>query len=169
VRFPDLSSRLAGTVDIVAPTPRFSSYSQPHSVICNGEDPYASAVGIEHLGRAAPRGAGFSAVNTSANGGFRAAVPFAEQVTQYLQPRGYQVDPNAFYLIDVCSNDVKYAIEKRGDGPFPVGSGVQSYIAQAAGALVDGIAGLYNSGARNFIVANIPESGVRDKSISILF
>jgi phospholipase/lecithinase/hemolysin len=93
-------------------------------------------------------------VNTSANGGFKAAIPTVTQIANYLAARGNQADPNALYLISSGGNDISFALGQSGTGPFP--SDATAYATSRATGLAIAIASLMSAGAKTFVVANLP-------------
>jgi outer membrane lipase/esterase len=95
-------------------------------------------------------------VNTAVTGGFGAAVPTVTQIANYLTATGGHADANALYLISSGGNDVSFATGGTGTGPFPANP--QAYIVSAADGLVGAVASLQASGARYFIVPDLPSS-----------
>ncbi len=95
-------------------------------------------------------------VNTSTNGGFKAAIPTVTQIANYLAANGNKADANALYLISSGGNEVKFAAGLSGTGPFP--SDPTSYMTTRANSLATAIASLMSGGAKRFVVANLPAS-----------
>jgi phospholipase/lecithinase/hemolysin len=93
--------------------------------------------------------------NTSANGGFQAAVPTVTQIANYLSAAG-KADPKALYLISSGGNDVTFAAGASGTGPFPANP--DQYLANAANALAQAITSLKAAGATHIVVANLASS-----------
>jgi phospholipase/lecithinase/hemolysin/sRNA-binding regulator protein Hfq len=89
-------------------------------------------------------------VNTSANGGFRAAIPTVTQIANYLAAKGNQADANALYLISSGTNDTGFALGGIGSGPFP--SDPTAYLTNSANRLATAIASLKSAGAKHFVV-----------------
>ena len=94
--------------------------------------------------------------NTSVNGGFKAAVPTATQIANYLAANGGHADPAALYLVSSGGNDVSFAAGQSGAGPFPADPA--AYVTARANSLATAIAGIKSAGGRNFLVANLPAS-----------
>jgi outer membrane lipase/esterase len=94
-------------------------------------------------------------VNSSVNGGFRAAVPTVAQIASYLSGAG-KADPKALYLISSGGNDVAFAAGLTGLGGFPPDPG--QYVTDAANALAQAIASLKGAGATHLVVANLTSS-----------
>ena len=92
--------------------------------------------------------------NTSANGGFKAAIPTVTQIANYLAAN--QADANALYLISSGGNDVSFASGAAGNGPYP--SDPTASITSSANSLATAIATLKLAGARTIVVASQPES-----------
>jgi phospholipase/lecithinase/hemolysin len=89
-------------------------------------------------------------VNSAATGGFGAAVPTVQQISNYLMAHGNMADSQALYLIHSGDNDVSYANQDTGQAPFPPDP--TAYVTQAANDLANAIIGLHNAGAQNIIV-----------------
>jgi outer membrane lipase/esterase len=79
-------------------------------------------------------------VNSSANGGFGAAVPTVTQINNYLTANGGRANPNALYLISSGGNDIGFATGNSGTGPFP--QNPQDYLVSAAQGLASAVAKL---------------------------
>ena len=95
-------------------------------------------------------------VNTTANGGFRAAVPTVTQIANYLSAQGNRADPNALYLISSGGNDTSFAAGQTGSGPYP--GDPTAYVTSRASSLALAIASLKTAGARSIVVAGQPAS-----------
>lgn len=90
-------------------------------------------------------------LNTSVNGGFKAAIPTVTQIANYLAASGNQADPNALYLISSGGNDLGFAFGYTGTGPYP--SDPNAYMTSRANSLATAIASLQSAGAKRFVVA----------------
>ncbi len=91
--------------------------------------------------------------NTSANGGFTAAIPTHNQMSNYLSAHGGVADGQALYVIHSGDNDVTYAAGDSGTGPFPADP--NAYVTEAAEDLGGDILILKNAGAQHIIVAGL--------------
>lgn len=89
--------------------------------------------------------------NDAASGLFVNAVPTDTQIGNYLQQ--HQPQSRDLFVISSGGNDVGYAI----DNPDGTVSDPQTYLMAAAQALAAAIRRLQEHGARNIIVANLPE------------
>ena len=102
-------------------------------------------------------GLGFAAGTNYAVAGATAAaangVPGANlpnQIAAFLAKATGAADPNALYTVFIGGNDVRTAAHQ--GNPALVAAGVAAEVA--------GINTLYNAGARNFLVVNVPDVGV---------
>jgi phospholipase/lecithinase/hemolysin len=91
-------------------------------------------------------------MNGSANGGFAAAIPTHNQISNYLTAHG-GADSQALYVIHSGDNDVTFAAGDSGNGPFP--SNPNDYVIEAAEDLGGDILILKNAGAQHIIVAGL--------------
>ncbi|QWV96387.1 SGNH/GDSL hydrolase family protein [Geomonas nitrogeniifigens] len=101
--------------------------------------------------RPAFRDLGFDATNY-AIGGARAHDKAGEatmtfEVTTFLNVFGGQAPPNALYVVEFGSNDIRDALEAQDP----------AIVEQAVATLQANIAALYNAGARKFLVCNAPD------------
>jgi phospholipase/lecithinase/hemolysin len=94
--------------------------------------------------------------NTNVNGGFKAAIPTATQIANYLAATGNRADARALFLVSSGGNDVSFAAGLGGTGPFPADPA--GYVTAKAAALVTAMASLKAAGAKYFVVANLPAS-----------
>ncbi len=92
-------------------------------------------------------------INTTATGGFQAAISTVTQIADYLAATGGHANGNAIYLISSGGNDVAYALGQSGTGPFP--SNPTTYVTSAAGSLANAVASLQAAGARYFVVPDL--------------
>jgi outer membrane lipase/esterase len=108
-------------------------------------------------------------VNSSANGGFGAAVPTVTQINNYLAANGGRANPNALYLISSGGNDIGFATGNSGTGPFP--QNPQDYLVSAAQGLASAVAKLQAAGARFIVVPNQPFSfdGMKTRQDRLLY
>jgi phospholipase/lecithinase/hemolysin len=87
----------------------------------------------------------------------RAVGPFdlTTQVTLFLEDFGGQTPADALYVVFVGNNDVRDALDALAIDP----SGATSFaiLGEALGAIQQGILTLATAGARNFLVANVPD------------
>jgi outer membrane lipase/esterase len=90
-------------------------------------------------------------VNSSINGGFKAAIPTVTQIANYLAANGNRADANALYLVSSGGNDLGYASGFTGTGPYP--SDPTGYLTSRAISLATAIASLKSAGAQLFVVA----------------
>jgi len=95
-------------------------------------------------------------VNTSVNGGFKAAIPTVTQIANYLSAKNNQADPQAVYVISSGGNDVSFALGESGSGPYPADPA--AYVTSRATSLATAIASLKSAGARIIVVANLASS-----------
>jgi outer membrane lipase/esterase len=103
----------------------------------------------------ATSGAKNIAVNDGTNGGFRAAIPTATQIANYIHANDGRVDPGALYLISSGGNDVAFAFSSAG----PSGQSAKiTYLTNAANGLVAAIDGLSRAGAQTIIVPGLQYS-----------
>jgi phospholipase/lecithinase/hemolysin len=100
----------------------------------------------------ATSGAKNVASNTAANGGFTAAIPTHNQMSNYLSAHGGMADSQALYLIHSGDNDVTYAAGDSGTSPPP---NPDDYVMEAAEDLGGDILILKNAGAQHIIVAGL--------------
>jgi phospholipase/lecithinase/hemolysin len=91
-------------------------------------------------------------VNSTATGGFAAAIPTHNQISNYLSAHGGMADSQALYVIHSGDNDVTYANGDTGTTP-PLNPG--SYVIEAAEDLGGDILILKNAGAQHIIVAGL--------------
>jgi phospholipase/lecithinase/hemolysin len=91
--------------------------------------------------------------NNSGNGGFTAAIPTHNQMSNYLSAHGGVADSQALYVIHSGDNDVTYAAGESGAGPYPADP--SSYVMEAAEDLGGDILILKNAGAQHIIVAGL--------------
>ena len=91
--------------------------------------------------------------NNSANGGFTAAIPTHNQMSNYLSAHGGVADSQALYVIHSGDNDVTFAAGDSGTGPFPTDP--NAYVMEAAEDLGGDILILKNAGAQHIIVAGL--------------
>jgi phospholipase/lecithinase/hemolysin len=91
--------------------------------------------------------------NNSVNGGFGAAIPTHNQMSNYLAAHGGVADSQALYVIHSGDNDVTFAAGDSGTGPYP--SDPNSYVIEAAEDLGGDILILKNAGAQHIIVAGL--------------
>lgn len=77
------------------------------------------------------------------------------QVAAFLQKAGGVARPDALYVIQIGSNDVRDALAAASAGadPLPI-------LQAAAAAVASSIATLYQAGARQFLVWNVPDIGL---------
>jgi outer membrane lipase/esterase len=104
----------------------------------------------------ATSGAKNASVNNAINGGFTAAVPTVTQISNYLAANGGHANPNALYLISSGGNDISFATQGSGVGPFPANP--SAYLVSAANSLASAVANLQASGARYIVVPDLPNS-----------
>ena len=90
--------------------------------------------------------------NTAANGGFTAAIPTHNQMSNYLMAHGGVADSQALYVIHSGDNDVTYAAGDSGTSP-PMNP--NDYVIEAAEDLGGDILILRNAGAQHIIVAGL--------------
>ncbi len=90
--------------------------------------------------------AGATAGTTNGVRGFN----LPNQITAFLQASNGSTDPNALYTVFIGGNDVRTAAHLA--TPALVSSGVAAEVA--------GITTLYNAGARNFLIVNVPDVGL---------
>jgi outer membrane lipase/esterase len=90
--------------------------------------------------------------NTAANGGFTAAIPTHNQMSNYLSANGGVADSQALYVIHSGDNDVTYAAGDSGSSP-PMNP--NEYVIEAAEDLGGDILILKNAGAKHIIVAGL--------------
>jgi phospholipase/lecithinase/hemolysin len=90
--------------------------------------------------------------NTAANGGFTAAIPTHNQMSNYLSAHGGVADSQALYVIHSGDNDVTYAAGDSGNSPPP---DPNSYVIEAAEDLGGDILILKNAGAQHIVVAGL--------------
>jgi outer membrane lipase/esterase len=95
-------------------------------------------------------------INTTATGGFTAAVPTVTQISNYLAATGGHANSDAIYLISSGGNDVSYALGNTGTAPFPANP--TGYVVSAANSLVSAVASLQAAGARYIVVPDLPYS-----------
>jgi phospholipase/lecithinase/hemolysin len=79
----------------------------------------------------------------------------SDQVSMFLSDFGGVAPSDALYVIEMGSNDVRDALVALGSG-----GDAGAIINAAIGAIGDSITALYAAGARNFIVANVPNLGL---------
>jgi phospholipase/lecithinase/hemolysin len=91
--------------------------------------------------------------NNSANGGFAAAIPTHNQMSNYLSAHGGVADSQALYVIHSGDNDVTFAAGDSGTGPFPTQP--TAYVMEAAEDLGGDILILKNAGAQHIVVAGL--------------
>ena len=104
----------------------------------------------------ATSGAKNETVNTTATGGFQAAIPTVTQIASYLAANGGRANGNALYLISSGGNDVSFALGNTGTGPYPANP--TAYLIGAANSLAAAVARLQAAGGRYFIVPDLPFS-----------
>lgn len=104
----------------------------------------------------ATSGAKNADVNTSANGGFQAAIPTVTQIANYLSANGNVANPNAVYLIASGDNDVSFARGDSGTGPFPANP--TTYLNSRANSLAMALSSLKTAGAQTILVKKLLES-----------
>jgi outer membrane lipase/esterase len=80
-------------------------------------------------------------------------VNLPEQVGLYLADFG-QTSARAWTAIEIGSNDVRDALQAASEGQSP-----DAYIAAALSSLGESLATLYASGARKFLLLNVPDIG----------
>lgn len=91
-------------------------------------------------------------VNTTATGGFKAAIPTTVQISNYLTAYGGVANPNALYLFSSGGNDVSYALGLTGSGPYPTNP--TAYLISSANSLAAAIASVQAAGGRYIIVVD---------------
>ena len=79
-------------------------------------------------------------INSTATGGFQAAIPVVTQIANYLAANGGRANGNALYLISSGGNDVSFATGGTGTGPFPASP--SAYLIGAANSLAASLATL---------------------------
>lgn len=80
-----------------------------------------------------------------------------DQVNLYLADHNGKANDDALYVIQFGGNDARDALEVLGGGDF---SAAKAIIASAVEAEIDMIKQLYDSGARHFLVVNVPNIGL---------
>ncbi|MFL6796097.1 MAG: FG-GAP-like repeat-containing protein [Xanthobacteraceae bacterium] len=95
-------------------------------------------------------------VNSAATGGFTAAVPTVTQINNYLTGSGGVANSQALFLIYSGDNDVSYANQDTGQGPWPADP--NAYLTQAANDLANAVVSLRNAGAQTIIVSGLAYS-----------
>jgi outer membrane lipase/esterase len=123
----------------------------------------ASYFGLSALPANQPGGTNFATsgakdqtANTTATGGFGAAIPTVVQIQNYLAANNGVANGNALYLISSGGNDVSFALGQTGTGPFPANP--SAYLVGAANDLSTAVASLRAAGARYFVVPDLPYS-----------
>jgi phospholipase/lecithinase/hemolysin len=91
--------------------------------------------------------------NGAQNGGFTAAIPTHNQISNYLTANNGVANAQALYLINSGGNDVAYAAGTSGSGPYP--SNPNDYVIEAAEDLGGDLLILHNAGAQNIIVTGL--------------
>ena len=91
-------------------------------------------------------------INSAATGGFGAAIPTHNQISNYLSAHGGVADSQALYVIHSGDNDVTYAAGDSGTGPPPDPG---SYVIEAAEDLGGDILILKKAGAQHIVVAGL--------------
>jgi phospholipase/lecithinase/hemolysin len=117
---------------------------------------FAEPLGLAGNVRPAFQGANHQATNYAV-GGARAwtdtgSVDLSEQVNRFLADFGTAAPPDALYVVEVGTNDVRDAVV--------AGAAGGGIITAALTAIHDNITTLYLSGARKFLVANVPDLGL---------
>ena len=92
-------------------------------------------------------------VNSSQTGGFGAAIPTVTQINDYLMANGGVANSQAVFAIYSGDNDVSYANQDTGAGPWPADP--NAYVVQAANDLATAITSLKTAGAKTIIVSNL--------------
>jgi outer membrane lipase/esterase len=95
-------------------------------------------------------------VNNNATGGFQQAIPTTVQIANYLAANGGHANANGIYLISSGANDVSFALQDTGTGPWPANP--NQYLTGAAASLANSAASLQAAGARYFVVPDLPYS-----------
>jgi phospholipase/lecithinase/hemolysin len=90
--------------------------------------------------------------NNAGTGGFTAAIPTHNQISNYLSVHSGMADSQALYVIHSGDNDVTYAAGDTGNSPPPDPS---SYVIEGAEDLGGDILILKNAGAQHIIVAGL--------------
>ena len=84
------------------------------------------------------------------------SLPAAAQIGLFLSHYYGSADPNALYVVQFGGNDLRDALDvmdEFGEAGFPAASGILEAAVEATAA---NIMQLYDSGARHFLVANVP-------------
>ncbi len=109
--------------------------------------------------------------NNSGNGGFTAAIPTHNQMSNYLSAHGGVADSQALYVIHSGDNDVTFAAGESGTGPFPADP--NAYVMEAAEDLGGDILILKNAGAQHIIVAGLaydyPTNDANRRALKLLY
>jgi outer membrane lipase/esterase len=110
-------------------------------------------------------------LNGSINGGFTAAIPTHNQMSNYLSAHGGVADSQALYVIHSGDNDVAFAAGETGTGPYPVDP--NAYVMEAAEDLGGDILILKNAGAQHIIVAGLeydyPTNDANRRALKLLY
>ena len=80
-----------------------------------------------------------------------------EQVTLFLQARGYVANSDALYVVQFGGNDMRDALLAAASGDM---GAVFTIMSEAIMATAGNIQWLYAAGARDFLVANVPNLGL---------
>lgn len=87
---------------------------------------------------------------------FGAAPSLTDQVALFLGVRGSVAPPDALYIVQFGGNDIRDALEVFIPGDLDPSFGIVNAAVQST---MDGIESLYLAGARNFLIANVPNLG----------